>query len=109
MSIQGEILEGLILDGSVEIAGLSEEGEFMYRFTPSMRTNHPEFFEYLLDMSRQAITHLWEKGFLEIDMTEEDPYVYLNRDAITPEILDQLSDAERMLVEGIMQYYESDE
>ena len=108
MSIQGEILEGLILDGSVEIAGLSEEGEFMYRFTPSMRTNHPEFFEYLLDMSRQASSKRCLKS-VRASLTEEDPYVYLNRDAITPEILDQLSDAERMLVEGIMQYYESDE
>jgi hypothetical protein len=74
-----QILDMLILEGGVEIAGVSpENGEFLYRFTPKIKYLMPELYAEHLNMVNAEIMLLWEKGFIDIDFFQDDPTISLN-------------------------------
>jgi hypothetical protein len=74
-----QILDMLILEGGVEMAGISPDtGEFLYRFTPKIKDIMPELYDEHLNMVNAELMSLWEKGFIDIDFFQDDPTVSLN-------------------------------
>lgn len=106
MSYANDMLESLILDGSVEISGMTESGEITYNFTPELKTQHPDIFDKVIMLFHAGINSLWQKGFLKIDMTLADPDVYLNEEALTPENIGKLDEGERMLLESVIRQFQ---
>ena len=78
MSPEEEVISKLILDGALEISYIDKEtGEFLYSFTPKLKTVMPELYEEHLNKVNSEVMNLWEKGFLDIDFFAKDPVITL--------------------------------
>lgn len=98
-----EILEQMILDGSAEVAGLdSETGEFLYSFTPKVAELYPELYVEMAQFYYDSVVSLWEKGFLDIDLDSDDPYVILNDKSLDQDQIKTLSSLEQRLLESVV-------
>lgn len=84
--IDDEMLEKLILEGSVEPAGIdSETGDMLYSFTSKLLELHPDIFNSLIDAHVREIHALWERGFVEMDITSLNPLVIVLPKSFIPE------------------------
>ncbi len=73
------IIDDLILQGALEVAGVdAKTGEFLYSVTEKMKDIMPDLYEEHLNTVNKDIMALWEKGFVDIDFSEDNPIVRLN-------------------------------
>lgn len=73
-----EYVDFLILNGAVEVVGVSTEtGEFLYKFTDKLAEIAPQIYEGMMDEFEKDIMHLWVEGFLSMDPTGPNPVVSL--------------------------------
>lgn len=66
-----ESLEYYIEIGAVEIAGIEEDGEFIFKITPQAETLAPELWEAHQDHVDGVLLDLFEKGLLSVTYDEE--------------------------------------
>lgn len=97
MSHSDEYLENLILSGAVEFAGInSESGEIMYSFSQDLQNINPDLYNALQRDIEREIYVLWEKGFLNMNISEDNPSVTLTNKALNEDaIRNELSVEER--------------
>jgi hypothetical protein len=85
-----EFLDILILEGVVEVAGIdSKTGEMLYSFTKKI-LDRPELMAIITDTHVQEIYYLWEQGFLNMNMLEDNPTVRITSKALDDNEVDQL-------------------
>ena len=97
-----EIMEQLILSGALEPAGIdSETGEFLYNFTPKLKDVSPILYEEHVAHVNTELMRLWENGFLDIDLTEENPIVRLTPKAFDETEILNLSKEDRWGIQEI--------
>jgi hypothetical protein len=65
-----EKLEYYIEIGAVEVAGIQEDGQFLYEITEKARDIAPELWESHLEYIDNTILDLYEKGLVEIEYNE---------------------------------------
>lgn len=83
MKEEDSILEQLILDGTIEIAGIDlETNEPLYNITAKMKDVHPSLHDEFINYFSQETMALWEFGFLAMDVTEKNPVVKLTKKAL---------------------------
>lgn len=110
MSFSSEILEHLILEGAVEVAGIDiESGEMLYSFTPKLAEIAPEIYSDVTELFQYEVLNLWEKGFLEMDFLEDNPTVYLADKCFDKEAVAALSSMEKRTLDCIMQQFNQDQ
>ncbi len=102
MHFEDEMLEKLILDGVVEFAGVDKNGELLYSFAEDLETKAPEMFRMAQQMHMNDIYYLWEKGFLSMDATQQNPIVNITKLALNREEVTRLPDHLQLLLEQIM-------
>lgn len=96
------IMDFLIINGALEVAGIdSENGQFLYQFTPKLREVMPELYNEHLNHVNSELMGLWEKGYLNIDLTDDNPIVTLSEKAVDPEQLAKLSKDEQWSINEI--------
>jgi hypothetical protein len=66
-----EKLEYYIEIGAVEVAGIQEDGQFLYEITEKAKDIAPELWESHLDYIDNTILDLYEKGLVEIEYNED--------------------------------------
>jgi hypothetical protein len=95
MNPEDEVISKLILDGALEISSVDKNsGEFLYSFTPKLKTVMPELYEEHLNKVNSEVMKLWEKGFLDMDFFAKDPVITLTDKAFNEDdirFLDQES------------------
>ena len=96
--LDDEILEQLILDGAVEFAGLSESGEVLYNFTTNLKEVRPDLYDQVIDIQRRELLFLWTKGFLSMDITENNPMVTVTDKALDIEEVNKLPEHYRIMI-----------
>jgi hypothetical protein len=98
-----QVMEKLLLDGSIEFAGVdAETGEMLYAFNDKLKETMPELYDQHLNFVHNEVMHLWEHGFLELsDFTEKNPKVGLTEKAFADEEIAKLSDDLRVSLEEI--------
>ena len=69
---QEAILEALILEGAVEPAGMSEEGEMLYSFSPDLQEISPGLYDHITQHFYGVIVSLWDKGIVEVKADDDD-------------------------------------
>ncbi len=85
------ILEELILQGAIEIAGLDlETGEPLYNITYKMKDVSPQLHNEFVNYFSQEAMALWEFGFISMDITSKNPVVRLTPKALDPEAVAEL-------------------
>jgi hypothetical protein len=91
-----EMINKLILDGGLEVASVDNDtGELLYSFTPKMKEIMPEIYQDHMHNVNSEIMNLWEKGFINMDLLQEDPLITLTLKALNKDEVKTLSKQER--------------
>lgn len=105
-----KIIDQLILNGALEIAGVdSETGEFLYQFTSKLKEVSPQLYNEHINHVNGELMRLWEKGFLDINMTDDNPVVTLTSKALDNEELSKLSKEDRWGIEEVKRLLKTQE
>jgi hypothetical protein len=92
---ENELIEELILKGALEVVGFdSDNKELLYSITEKMKEVMPEIYEDHMNFVNKGMLELWEKGFININMFEEDPTVTLTEKASDKKELSKLTKEE---------------
>jgi hypothetical protein len=103
VSDEFDIVDNLVLNGGLEFAGKdSETGELLYRPTDRLKDLDSVLSDDLSLYFSDITLKLWEKGFLEMDVTERDPIVKLGPKSFDITSIKSLPKDERVVVEQIV-------
>lgn len=102
MNFDDEVLEQLILDGIVEFSAMSSTGEMLYSFASDLAEKAPAMYELMMAMHMQEIYDLWKLGFLQMDITQENPLVTITEKALDEDQVSTLSKTLRAALSEIM-------
>lgn len=103
-----EIIDHLILEGGIEVAGVDPEtGEMLYAFTPKVKEIMPELYDDHLNFVNAELMVLWEKGFVDINFLMDDPLISLTEKSYMPEEVKKLSKQERWSLQELKRVVKS--
>lgn len=109
LSSEDRDIDSLILDGAIEVSGIdSDTGDFLYSFTEKLKEIDPDLYDNIYEFFYSGVMSLWEKGIVEMDLTEDDPGVTIYPEKITDEFINSLSTSEKAVVSSILRYIESE-
>ena len=91
--------------GAIELAGMDENGEPIYRFTEKLQEVAPDLYKMHMSMLNSEIMALWEKGFVDMDLFEENPTVKLTTKAFDQVFIDELNDHLQKFLKEIKRVY----
>ena len=98
-----DIIDNLVINGGLEFAGKdSETGEPMYRPTERLKEIDSKLDAELSLYFSDITLKLWEKGFLDMDVTEKDPTVKLGPSAFDTTLVKSLDKDQRHIIEEII-------
>jgi hypothetical protein len=98
-----DIVDNLILNGGLEFAGKdSETGEPLYRTTERLKDLDSQLSEELSAYFFDTTLKLWEKGFIDMDVTDRDPMIKLGPMAFDINAIKSLEKNERVVIEEII-------
>jgi hypothetical protein len=101
-SQEDEIIERLILDGALEVAGIdSEDGSLLYSFTPKIKEVMPELYNDHINNVNSEILSLWERGYVDIDFLSKDPLVTLTKKSFNEIEISKLNKSEKWAIEEL--------
>jgi hypothetical protein len=86
-------IDELILEGGIEVASLSESGDFLYKFTDKLKDLDPDLYQNIIQIMYKEIIFLWELGFISMDITSKDPKVTLTDRAFDSEEINKLPES----------------
>lgn len=105
-----KILDNLILEGGIEFAGIdSDTGEMLYTLTPKIKDLMPELYEEHINFINNDLMALWEKGFVDIDLFNDDPLIYINNKSYDKDEVVKLSKEERWSLQELKRTIDSQE
>ena len=79
---EDQIIEDLILVGALEVVGLDlDSGEPVYNFTERLKEFSPDLHDEMNNYFHSEMMFLWENGFVEMDIMQDDPIVKLTSKA----------------------------
>jgi hypothetical protein len=103
VSDEFDIIDNLILNGGLEFAGKdSETGEPLYKPTDRLKDIDNKLSEEMSIYFSEVVLKLWEKGFLDMDVTQKDPMVKLGPKSFDLTSIKSLPKDERVVVEQIV-------
>jgi len=100
-SQEKQIIDYLILNGALEAAGISEKGEPLYNFTKKLKEVMPELYNEHINYVNAELMGLWEKGFITMDLFQENPSVRLTDLAFDDVMVSNLSEQEQFSIREI--------
>jgi hypothetical protein len=83
-------LDELILNGGVEVSGLTDSGQFLYKFTDKLQDIDVDLYNAIRQKMYEEIMFLWQKGFISMDITVNNPIVRLTEKAFDKDEVDSL-------------------
>lgn len=93
----------LLESGAVEISGIdTKTGDMLYRFTDNLKDIDPTLYNAMTEAFYKDLLSLWEKGYLSMDITLENPIVSATQKAIDSIGVEHLSDDEKSYLEQIL-------
>lgn len=103
MSDANEIFDRLILTGGLRFAGKDPEtGENMYVRTEMLKDIDPNLDKEISIYFSEVVMKLWEKGFIDMDVTSADPIVNINKRSLDVEKINSLEVDERAALKQII-------
>jgi hypothetical protein len=84
-------IDQLILDGSLEVSGMLDDGNFTFKFTSKLKEKNPEIYEEVMRFFYSQVMFFWEKGFVSFNISEEDPAISVTEKAFDKEAVSTLT------------------
>jgi hypothetical protein len=98
-----EMLEGLILRGYVEPAGMdTKTGEMLYSFTDLAKYEMPDLEKQFEEAFHKNIMFFWQAGALDMNVYEENPIIRINPLAFEQSFIDSLTTEQSMALKIII-------
>jgi hypothetical protein len=98
-----DAVDKLILNGGLEFAGKDPEtGEALYKPTDRLKEIDANLSNEMSIYFSEITLKLWEKGFLDMDVTLEDPVVKLGPKSFDINMIKSLPKDERVVIEQIV-------
>jgi hypothetical protein len=98
-----EIMDNLILTGALEFVGIDQEsGENLYKPTEILKSINPKLSKEMSIYFSETTMKLWEKGFIDMDVTIEDPLVKLAEKSFDIKEIDSLNKEEKTIMQEII-------
>jgi hypothetical protein len=83
MDEEDKIIEDLILSGALEACGIDiDTGEPLYNFTEKLESVNPELHNEFFSYFHQDVMSLWSLGYIDMDVTDQNPIVKLTQKAV---------------------------
>ncbi|MFN7584166.1 MAG: hypothetical protein ACK5P0_02290 [bacterium] len=103
MNESNEIFNKLVLTGGLRFAGKDPEtGENMYVKTEMLKDIDPKLDVALGKYFSEMSMRLWEKGFIDMDVTDANPIVSLNKKSLDPDQVKKLDANERSALKQLI-------
>jgi hypothetical protein len=104
ISSEDDAFNELFFSGAIEICGIDERsGEMLFRFTEKLKDIDPNLYNKMTDLFHRELMGLWEKGFISMDVTQQNPIVSLTKKAFSAIEAENLTIEERLHLEDIIQ------
>jgi hypothetical protein len=98
-----EMMLNLLDTGAAEIAGVDPNtGEILYTFTNKLKEVDPKLYKAINEAFYKDLMSLWEKGYISMDITQENPLVSLTQKAIDETAIGNLSKEEKSYLEELI-------
>jgi hypothetical protein len=79
------IFQIMVEEGAIELTGLNDDGEPVYRITPECLEIFPEFYSSFTEQINNVATTLWELNIVGMTFNEElDTVVYFDESNLGP-------------------------
>lgn len=72
-----KLFDELITSGAVELSAMDENGQPLYSYTEKMFDVFPAIAAAMMNAFQSDLMQLWELGFLDMDVTDQNPTVRL--------------------------------
>lgn len=96
-------IDKLVLNGGLKFAGSDPlTGEALYKTTDKLKELDSKLKDELSIYFSEMTLKLWEKGFLEMDVTSADPLVTLGPKAFNRYFVGLLEKNERIVIDEII-------
>jgi hypothetical protein len=96
-------MEDLILNGILEFFGIDEKtGEVLYRFTNKLKDFSKDLENEVNMFFSQEMMQLWEYGFIDMDLTTDNPIVRLTPKAFDDEKINKLTTQNKLSLKEIL-------
>lgn len=93
-------MDKLILSGALEPSAIdSNTGEMLYQFTEKLEEVDPELHAKLTNAIMKMTMKLWELGFVQINLTDDDPVISLTKKAFDKNEINKLDEDLRRFLE----------
>jgi hypothetical protein len=103
MNFEDEEIQRLIDLGALEFIGVDlETEEPLYRPTEILKSINPDLSKDMAVYFSQTTMRLWEKGFINMDVTIEDPLVTLAEKSFDLELISSLPKEEKITIQEII-------
>lgn len=103
MSNSNEIFNKLILTGGLRLVGKDPEtGENLYLKTEMLKDIDPKLDKAIGMHFSQMAMALWEKGFLDMNVTEANPIVKINKKSLDEDQVKLLDANERSALRQLL-------
>jgi hypothetical protein len=66
-----DVMMFMLDNGYIDIVGVDDDGEAVYKMTDRMLNDFPEIFEEHLEETNNLVFSVWQKGLLEVVMNED--------------------------------------
>jgi len=98
-----KIIDDLVLKGGLEFVGIdSESGEALYKPTDILGAIDPKLSKEMSFYFSQVTMRLWEKGFIDMNVTVADPLVKLAEKSLDANAIASLDKEERVVIQEII-------
>lgn len=103
MSEENEIFDRLILTGGLKFSGKDPEtGENMYVRTEMLKEIDPVLDREISIYFSEVVMRLWEKGFIDMDVTSADPVINISKRSLDIEKINSLDTDEKTALKQII-------
>jgi hypothetical protein len=103
MEPEDKFIEELILNGSLEFSGIDQDsGEIMYTFTNKLKDFSRDLQNEVNLYFSQEMMQLWEYGFIDMDVTDNNPIVSLTEKAFDNEEVQKLKTNNKMTLKEVL-------
>lgn len=105
MTPEENMLMELLDKGAVRFNGFDESGEPLYQFTEKLKDVNPDLYALHNQMLNIEVMALWEKGFVDMDLFEDNPTVKISKKAFDFNEVNKLDDNLKSFLKEIKRIY----
>lgn len=94
-----DIMGYMLENDYISICGIDEDGEPVYKMTKNLISDFPEIFEAHMEVTNELVFSVWQKGYIEMTMTEDGEWVIIPTDVtLNYEEIENLTKDEKLLL-----------